>query len=92
MSDQRIDAVRAPIGFAGPGPAAGRLDRLRAAFAPLLGSMPVYVRNQGGEHFLTTRPDDTLFFPRSGPRSGEPRYRWEDQGDGLFYGFLKTDA
>ncbi len=91
MSDRDIDAVRVPIGFVGVGPAAARLERLQAEFRGLLGHGPVFVRLQGGEHFLTAHPDDSLQFPRSGPRSGESRYRWEDRGDGICLGYLKTD-
>lgn len=87
-----IDAIRSPIGLAGPGTSAARLDRLGAEFAGLLGADRVFVRHQGGEHFITARPDDTLLFPGSGPRSGESRYRWEDRGDGVSYGYLKPDV
>ena len=52
----------------------------------------VYVRHQGGEHFITGDPADTLNFPGESPRSGEPRYEWEDRGDGVSYGYLKADA
>ncbi len=86
---RRIDAVRAPIGHAGAGPAAARLERLSSEFAAPLGAARVFVRNQGPEHYITADPDDTLDFPRSGPRSGEPRYRWEGRGDGVSYGYLR---
>lgn len=88
----RVDAVRSPIGHAGSGPSSARLGRLGADFAALLGMDRVFVRHQGGEHFITAHPDDTLHFPRTDPRSGEPRYRWEDRGDGVFYGYLRSDG
>lgn len=87
-----IDAVRSPIGYAGAGPSSARLARLGAEFAGPLGAGRVFVRHQGGEHFITPRADDTLLFPSGGPRSGEPRYRWEDRGDGVSYGYLVPEA
>ena len=87
-----IDAVRSPIGRAGAGPSSARLARLGAEFAGLLGADRVFVRHQGGEHFITACPDDTLLFSRTDPRSGESRYRWEDRGDGVSYGYLKAGA
>lgn len=91
MTNVSIDAILAPIAFAGSGPSAERLGRLEAEFAILLGNGPVFARLQGGEHFLSARPDDSLQFPRTSPRSGESRYRWEDRGDGVSYGYLKAD-
>lgn len=92
MSGQAIDAVRAPIGYAGAGPAAARLERLVGEFATVLRADRVFVRHQGSEHFLSAHPDDTLQFPRISSRSGEPRYRWEDRGDGICYGYLKSES
>ena len=86
--ETRIDAIRARVGYCGPGSAASRLERLRSEFAPLLGGGTLFVRNQGDEHFLSAHPHDTLQFPRSAPESGRARYRWEDRGDGVLYGFL----
>ena len=91
MSDREVDAVRAPIRYAGRGGAAARLERLESEFSGVLGTACVFVRQQGDEPFITADPDDTLQFPRSGPRSGESRYRWEDRGDGVFYGRIETD-
>ncbi len=87
-----IDAVRSPIVYAGSGPASARLARLGSEFAGLLCAVRVFVRHQGGEHFITACPDDTLMFPRTDPRSGESRYRWEDRGDGVSYGYIKHEA
>lgn len=94
MSDlkARPDAIRAPLGFAGAGDSFARLSRLQEEFARPLGVERVYVRHQGAEHFLTGDPTDTLNNPSGGPRSGEPRYEWEDRGDGVFYGYRKPDA
>jgi hypothetical protein len=88
----QVDAIRSPIGRAGPGPSSARLARLGAEFAKLLGSDRVFVRHQGGEHFITAHANDTLMFPRTDPRSGESRYRWEDQGDGVYFGYLVPGA
>jgi hypothetical protein len=92
VSDREIDAVRAPTRYAGQGAAAARLERLISEFSVVLGTAQVFVRQQGSEHFITADPGDTLQFPRSGPRSGESRYRWEDRGDGIFYGRLAADG
>jgi hypothetical protein len=92
MSGRVINAIRAPIRFAGAGPSAARLERLGAEFGAVLGSDQVFVRHQGGEHFISARPDDTLQFPRTSLRSGELRYCWEDRGDGVCLGYLKADG
>ncbi len=91
-STETISAVRSPIGYAGSGPSSARLLRLGSEFAGLLGTDRVFVRHQGGEHFITAHPDDTLMFPRTDTRSGESRYRWEDRGDGVSYGYLRPEA
>jgi hypothetical protein len=92
MSGRAINAIRAPIGYAGGGPSADRLARLGADFGAMLGSDHVFVRHQGAEHFISACPDDTLQFPRTSPRSGELRYCWEDRGDGVCLGYLKADG
>jgi len=92
MPDSVPDAVLAPIDFAGPGDASARLSRLQAEFAALLGVPRVYVRHQGDTHFLSGSPCDTLLFPQSDPRCGQPRYEWSDRGDGVSYGRFKADA
>jgi hypothetical protein len=92
MTDRQPDAIRSPLGFAGPGDSLTRLTRLQAEFAPILGTARVYVRHQGPEHFITGGPADTLNFPADGPRCGEPRYDWEDRGDGILFGYLKAHA
>ena len=95
MSDvkaERPDAILAPLSFAGPGDSYTRLSKLQDEFAGVLKVARVYVRHQGTEHFITGNPADTLQFPSSSTRSGEPRYEWKDRGDGVQYGYLKTDA
>jgi hypothetical protein len=92
VSGQGIKAIRAPIGYAGAGPSAARLERLGTEFGAILGTDQVFVRHQGSEHFISACPDDTLQFPRTSPRSGELRYSWEDRGDGVSLGYLKADG
>ena len=91
MADRKPDAVRSPLGFAGPGDSHARLAKLQAEFAPALGVARVFVRHQGIEHFITGAAGDTLYHASNGPRSGAPRYEWEDRGDGVLYGFLWHD-
>jgi hypothetical protein len=86
------DAIRAPIGFAGPGDSYMRLTKLQDEFAKVLKVARVYVRHQGIEHFLTGDPADTLLFPGGSARSGESRYEWKDRGDGVQYGYLKAEG
>jgi hypothetical protein len=86
--DRTPDAVRSPLPFAGAGDSRARLARLHATFAPVLKVPRVFVRHQGAEHFISGSPQDTLNFPRQDPRSGAPRYDWEDRGDGVLLGYL----
>lgn len=44
-----------------------------------------------GYHFVTKSPADTLFFPSAHARSGQSRYRWDEQPDGVLHGFLVDD-
>ena len=88
MTENRPDAIRAPIGHAGAGAASSRLGRLQAEFAPLLNAPRVFVRHQGAFHFISGSPDDTLLHPQADPRAGRPRYEWADRGDGVALGRL----
>jgi hypothetical protein len=48
-----------------------------------------YIRKQPhGRLFVTRDPLDTIYFPTSHPRSGQPRYRWERRDDGAEVGYL----
>jgi len=59
---------------------------------PLLGGR-AYIRQQGNDWlFITTRDDDTIFFPTTHPRSGQPRYTWINQPDGSRFGYLVEGA
>ena len=91
LTHEQPDAIRAPLNFAGPGDSYTRLSRLQDEFAGVLKVARVYVRHQGTEHFLTGNPADTLQFPGGSTRAGESRYEWRDRGDGVQYGYLKSD-
>jgi hypothetical protein len=90
--DRTPDAIRSPLSYAGAGGSHARLARLRSEFSPVLKAPRVFVRLQGSEHFISGSPTDTLNFLSHGIRSGEPRYVWEDRGDGVLYGFLKPEV
>ena len=91
MADSIPDAVMVPLSYSGPGDAATRLARLHVEFSTILQVPRVYVRHQGTKHFLSGSPADTLLFPQTDPRSGQPRYAWSDRGDGVSYGGLQVD-
>lgn len=58
----------------------------------MLRAKVVFVRLQGNEHFISRTQSDTLHFVNHGPRSGSSRYDWEDRGDGVYYGYIRTEA
>jgi hypothetical protein len=89
MTDRTPDAIRSPLPFAGAGDSRTKFARLHAAFAGVLGVNRIFVRLQGPEHFVSGSPYDTLNYPFQDPRSGGPRYDWEDRGDGVFYGYRR---
>jgi hypothetical protein len=93
MTPERTpDAVRSPLSYAGAGDSLGKLLRLYGEFARVLNVPRVYVRLQGSDHFISGRHDDSLNFPSHDARSGTSRYVWRDRGDGVLYGFLRSDA
>jgi hypothetical protein len=52
-----------------------------------------FIRTQpGGWLFVTSDPNDTIFFPTDHVRSGQPRYAWIDQPDGTRFGYLVEGA
>jgi hypothetical protein len=91
MCQRPPDAVRSSLLYAGPGSSFARLARLQTEFSVLLGTPQVFVRLQGMEHFITCSPNDTLLYPTDSKRPGEPRYDWEDRGDGVVLGYLRAD-
>ncbi len=86
------DAVRSPLPFAGVGDAHAKLARLQAVFAPELQVSRIFVRHQGAEHYISGNPGDTMNFRSQDPRAGQPRYEWEDRGEGVLYGYLIPHA
>jgi hypothetical protein len=92
MAELKPDAVRSPLGYAGMGDSFSRLSTLQGAFAQLLQVSHVFVRHQGTEHFISPGPADTLHFPTFSPQAGRPRYEWHDRGDGVLYGYLRSDG
>jgi len=52
-----------------------------------------YIRQQGNDWlFVSLAVEDTIFFPTSHPRSGQPRYAWVNQPDGSRFGYLVEGA
>lgn len=89
-TDRTPDAVRSPLSFAGAGTSHAKLSKLHREFSGVLKVERIFVRLQGIEHLMTGDPGDSLNYSSLGPRSGRPRYRWEDRGDGVHYGYLET--
>ena len=89
-TDRTPDAVRSPLSFAGAGTPHAKLANLRRKFSDVLNTERIFVRLQGAEHFITGDPADSLNFGGVDPRSGLPRYRWEDRGDRVLYGYLEA--
>lgn len=87
MADEpaKPDAIRVPRD---PGGGFDRLGELDSVYREILGTPAIYVRDQGSVHFITGNPEDLLYFPKTSPAAGLPRYRWEDQGEGIAFGFL----
>ena len=82
MSDRRTPiAARTPLGYTGEGAAQTRLTRLQREFSGVLKVSRIFVRHHGTEHFVSGKPDDTLYSQYQDERPGEPRYEWEDRGD-----------
>jgi hypothetical protein len=82
------DAVRAPLGFAVGSDSTARLRHLSAEFAPVIGVSSIAVFNQGTEYFIARDKDQTLNYPYGQGQDGQPRYTWDDRGDGVSYGLL----
>ena len=52
-----------------------------------------YIRKQPhGKMFVTRDPHDTILFPTSHTRSGQPRYYWEKRDGGIEVGYLIEGA
>jgi hypothetical protein len=85
------NAIRSPLCHAGSGDSHARLCRLHDEFSVILQLSKVFVRHQGAEHFITGHSYDTLNFSFTSVSSGEPRYNWRDRGDGILYGYLRSN-
>jgi hypothetical protein len=63
-------------------------------FGPLLGTKRVHCRAvPGGKHLLTADAMDgdvqhTTHFPKHHGLEGQPKYDWQDRGDGVMFGVL----
>jgi hypothetical protein len=72
----------------------GRVTSICKIAEPMLevnyaGGERAYIRKMPhGRLFITRDPTDTVLFPTDHPRSGQPRYRWERQADGMEIGWL----
>ena len=76
---------------------ADRLDRLgspsRSWGSTATAAMGLRSDRQGdGWLFVTTDPQDTLYFPLNTPFRGRPRYHWLDGADGIRRGHLVPEA
>jgi hypothetical protein len=94
----RPDAVYMPEGRKRGKTHHERVMSILAIVEPMLGvdydgGERAYVRRQvGGRLFATRDPTDTLFFSKDHPSLAQkPRYRWDDRGEGVFYGYLIND-
>jgi hypothetical protein len=48
-----------------------------------------WIRTQPhGRLFITRDPADTILYPTNHPKSGQPRYRWENREGGVEVGYL----
>ncbi|GAC1463657.1 MAG: hypothetical protein NVSMB9_01360 [Isosphaeraceae bacterium] len=74
------------------GDSQARLTNLQTEFTQILQVPRVFVRHQGTEHFISGSSEDTLNFHSHDTRAGTARYVWEERGDGVQYGFLKSDV
>lgn len=88
---RQVDAVLVPYGHAG-GNIYTKMARFQAEFGPLLGGGRLWVRDVGGANLVAPNEADTLNFPTDHPtRPKQPRYAWEDRGDGVKLGVLVPD-
>lgn len=60
----------------------------------LTSTVSAWVRAPSGgktHYFATRSADDTEFFPIGHPREKQPRYVWQDLGNGEMVGWLRDD-
>lgn len=90
---RKVDAIRIPTGYKGKG--GYDLDlQCKLDFAEVLGSKRVERGDHGSHHFITSFPRNgrTELFPKSDDRSGQSRYEWVEQANGVEYGYLVPGA
>lgn len=103
MSEEKTDRKPDVVSYESHAVLGDRLaDKVAAAhakFAPIVGEKGRVVPGLGGRphlYFPETafrQPQfPTLAYPLDHGRAGEPRFRWEDQGGGVRYGYLTDDA
>jgi hypothetical protein len=94
----RPDALWLPETMKSGGRIFDRVKSICQIAEPLLGvnfaaGERAYIRKQpNGRLFITRDPADTIFFPIGHPRSGQQRYRWEQQMDGTELGYLISEG
>ncbi len=94
----RPDAVFLPESAKGGGRIFDRVAAVSKIAEPLLGvdyaaGERAYIRKMPhGRFFVTRSRTDSIYFPTGHPRSGTPRYRWEQQADGAELGYLVEGA
>lgn len=98
VPEKTLDAVYIPGRFATGTDTIKRVFAITELSDKLLKVDPLkrersYGRAQAnGMQFFTKDPSDTLLFPYGHPQQGSERYHWEDQKDGIKFGYLMEDA
>jgi len=88
MTVDRPDALMLPESWIRGKRLPDRIGSILDIADPILGGPGKIRRQPHGKLFITTKFEDTMNFPTDHPRSGQPRYRWERQGDGSEWGYL----
>lgn len=95
MSEEtrKIDALLIVKGTNWVGSLNDKIDSIRPLLKEIFGAgKQVHLRSQDNEVFVTSDLADTLLFAVNHPRAGQSRYDWEDQNNGLKYGFKVEGA
>lgn len=69
-----------------------KIGSIQPLLKELFGGKQVHLRSQDHEVFVATDLADTLLFAVNHPLAGQSRYEWEDQGNGIKYGFKVEGA
>jgi hypothetical protein len=92
------DAVMVPMSMRRGISSARRIESLLDIADPLLGcdaaaGQKGFLHPQGdGRCFITLDPRDSILFPTGSQFNGRPRYRWEQDPDGIERGYLVEEA